>query len=247
MELREQLNLEKIPRHVAVIMDGNGRWAKHRGKERIFGHENGVEAVRQTVNAAAEIGVEYLTFFAFSTENWQRPKLEVNALMRLLVKAIQDETPELHEKGVRLLAIGNLESLPDYCQHALKSAIELTADNKRLTVVVALSYSSRWEILNAVKKIAELVHKGEIAPEDIDNRLLENNLLTAGIPDPDLLIRTSGEQRISNFLIWQLAYSELIFPCVLWPDFRKEHFFQAILDYQKRERRFGKVPKHEFC
>jgi len=247
MELREQLNLDKIPRHVAVIMDGNGRWAKHRGKERIFGHENGVEAVRQTVNAAAEIGVEYLTFFAFSTENWQRPKNEVKALMALLVKVIQNETPELHKKGVKLLAIGDLESLPDYCQKALNSAMELTANNTRLTVVIALSYSSRWEILNAVKKIAELVRRGNIAPEEIDNQLLENHLLTAGIPDPDLLIRTSGEQRISNFLIWQLAYAELFFTCVLWPDFRKDHFFQAILEYQKRERRFGKVPKPECC
>ncbi|HSV75596.1 MAG TPA: isoprenyl transferase [Bacteroidales bacterium] len=247
MEFKEQLNLGKIPRHVAIIMDGNGRWAKHRGKERIFGHENGVEAVRQTVNAAAEIGVEYLTFFAFSTENWQRPKNEVSALMGLLVKAIEDETPELNEKGVRLLAIGDLKSLPDSCQQALNSAMELTANNKRLTVVVALSYSSRWEILNAVKTIAELVRKGDIAPEDIDNRLLENHLLTAGIPDPDLLIRTSGEQRISNFLMWQLAYSELYFTCVLWPDFRKDHFFQAISEYQKRERRFGKVPKPECC
>lgn len=243
MDLKEQINLEKIPRHVAVIMDGNGRWACHRGKDRNFGHEHGVASVRETVEAAADIGVKYLTFFAFSTENWDRPQIEVNTLMELLVKAIRDETPELNEKGVRLMAIGDLETLPELCRQELNEAIALTAHNTRLTVVVALSYSSRWEIINATKKIAAKICSGELKPEDIDNAVFENHLGTAGIPDPDLLIRTSGELRISNFLLWQIAYSELHFPCVLWPDFRKKHFFQAIIDYQKRERRFGRIPQ----
>lgn len=243
MDLKEQINLEKIPRHVAVIMDGNGRWACHRGKDRNFGHENGVASVRETVEAAADIGVKYLTFFAFSTENWDRPQIEVNTLMELLVKAIRDETPELNQKGVRLLAIGDLDALPEQCRQELNEAIALTAHNTRLTVVVALSYSSRWEIINATKKIAAKICSGELKPEDIDNEVFESHLGTAGIPDPDLLIRTSGELRISNFLLWQIAYSELYFPCVLWPDFRKKHFFQAIIDYQKRERRFGRIPQ----
>ncbi len=243
MDLKEQINLENVPRHVAVIMDGNGRWARHRGKNRNFGHEHGVASVRETVEAAAEIGVEYLTFFAFSTENWDRPQIEVNTLMELLVKAIRDETPELNEKGVRLMAIGDLDALPHYCRLELNEAIALTAHNTRLTVVVALSYSSRWEIINATKKIAAKICSGELKPEDIDNEIFENHLDTVGIPDPDLLIRTSGELRISNFLLWQIAYSELHFPCVLWPDFRKKHFYQAIIEYQKRERRFGRIPQ----
>jgi len=243
MDLKEQINLEKIPRHVAVIMDGNGRWARHRGQDRNFGHEHGVASVRETVEAAADIGVEYLTFFAFSTENWDRPQIEVNTLMELLVKAIRDETPELNEKGVRLLAIGDLDALPAKCRQELNEAIALTAHNTRLTVVVALSYSSRWEIINATKKIAARICSGELKPEDIDTEVFENHLDTTGIPDPDLLIRTSGELRISNFLLWQIAYSELYFPCVLWPDFRKKHFYQAIIEYQKRERRFGRIPQ----
>jgi len=241
MDFKEQINLEKVPRHVAVIMDGNGRWAKHRGHERVFGHEHGVASVRATVEAAAEIGVEYLTFFAFSTENWERPKYEVDTLMGLLVKAIRDETPELNEKGVKLLAIGNLAELPAGCQKELKEAMALTAQNTKLKVIVALSYSSRWEIINATKKIAEKICSGQINPDDIDNELFEQHLQTSGIPDPDLLIRTSGELRVSNFLLWQMAYSELYFPCVLWPDFRKNHFFQAVAEYQKRERRFGRI------
>lgn len=243
MDLKEQINLENVPRHVAVIMDGNGRWARHRGKDRNFGHEHGVASVRETVEAAAEIGVKYLTFFAFSTENWERPQVEVNTLMELLVKAIRDETPELNEKGVRLMAIGDLDALPHHCRQELNEAIALTAHNTRLTVVVALSYSSRWEIINATKKIAAKICSGELKPEDIDNEIFENHLDTVGIPDPDLLIRTSGELRISNFLLWQIAYSELHFPCVLWPDFRKKHFYQAIIEYQKRERRFGRIPQ----
>jgi undecaprenyl diphosphate synthase len=243
MDLKDQINLERVPRHVAVIMDGNGRWARHRGKDRNFGHEHGVTSVRETVEAAAEIGVEYLTMFAFSTENWDRPQMEVDTLMGLLVKAIRDETPELNEKGVRLMAIGDLSALPARCRKELREAIALTAHNTRLTVVVALSYSSRWEIINATKKIAAKICSGELRPEDIDNQVFESHLETAHIPDPDLLIRTSGELRISNFLMWQIAYSELYFPCVLWPDFRKKHFFQAIIEYQKRERRFGRIPE----
>lgn len=247
MELKEQLDPNKIPRHVAIIMDGNGRWAHSRGMERVFGHQNGVEAVRQTVNAAVEIGVQYLTFFAFSTENWERPKVEIQALMELLVKAVKDETPELHRKEVKLMAIGDLKSLPKYCQKELQHAIDLTKNNTRLTLIIALSYSSRWEITHAVKLISEKVQAGTIKPEEVTQELFESHLQTAGIPDPDLLVRTSGEQRISNFLSYQLAYSELYFPCVLWPDFRKEHFFQAIREYQKRERRYGKVFHTQKC
>lgn len=246
MDLKDQINLEKIPRHVAIIMDGNGRWASHRGKDRNFGHEHGVEAVRETVKAAAELGVEYLTFFAFSTENWDRPQYEVDSLMELLVKAIRNETPELNENGVRLQAIGDLEALPTHCLEELNEAIALTAHNTKLRVIVALSYSSRWEILNATKKIAEKICSGELKPDQIDNQVFENHLETAGIPDPDLLIRTSGELRISNFLMWQIAYAELHFPCVLWPDFRKKHFFQAVIEYQKRERRFGRITQPLF-
>lgn len=246
MDLKDQINLEKIPRHVAIIMDGNGRWASHRGKDRNFGHEHGVEAVRETVKAAAELGVEYLTFFAFSTENWDRPQYEVDSLMELLVKAIRNETPELNENGVRLQAIGDLTALPTHCLEELNEAIALTAHNTKLRVIVALSYSSRWEILNATKKIAEKICSGELKPDQIDNQVFENHLETAGIPDPDLLIRTSGELRISNFLMWQIAYAELHFPCVLWPDFRKKHFFQAVIEYQKRERRFGRITQPLF-
>jgi undecaprenyl diphosphate synthase len=241
MDLKQRIDLEKLPRHIAVIMDGNGRWARQRGKERIFGHENGVTSVRDTVEAAAELGVPYLTFYAFSTENWCRPKKEVETLMQLLVEAIRNETPKLNENGVKLGAIGNLKALPPRCRQELQQAIELTAHNNRLLVNVALSYSSRWEMVNAAQKIAQKVQAGELKPEEIDEQLIDDHLETAGIPDPDLLIRTSGELRISNFLLWQIAYSELYFTPVLWPDFRKKHFFQAIIDYQRRERRFGKT------
>ena len=241
MDLKQRIDLEKLPRHIAVIMDGNGRWARQRGKERIFGHENGVTSVRDTVEAAAELGVPYLTFYAFSTENWCRPKREVETLMQLLVEAIRNETPKLNENGVKLGAIGNLKALPPRCRQELEQAIELTAHNDKLLVNVALSYSSRWEMVNAIQNIARKVQAGEIKPEEIDDQLIDAHLETAGIPDPDLLIRTSGELRISNFLLWQIAYSELYFTPVLWPDFRKKHFFQAIIDYQRRERRFGKT------
>ena len=237
----ERIDQDKLPRHVAVIMDGNGRWARQRGEERAFGHENGVEAVRQTVKAAAEIGIPYLTFFAFSTENWCRPQKEVKTLMKLLVSAIRDETPELNEKGVRLTAIGNLDELPQACRNQLKEAIEITAHNTKLTVCVALSYSARWEITHAAKILAKKVQNKELEPEDIDQELFAQHLQTSDLPEPDLLIRSSGELRISNFLLWQLAYSELYFTPVLWPDFRRKHFFQAIIDFQRRERRFGKI------
>lgn len=241
MDLLQQIDKERLPRHVAVIMDGNGRWARQRGKERNFGHENGVEAVRQTVKAAAEIGVSYLTLFAFSTENWCRPEDEVRTLMELLVNAIRQETPELDENGVKLTAIGNLNALPDDCRKQLEDAINLTSKNTKLTVCVALSYSSRWEIANASREIAQKVLAGELKPDEIDQNLFESHLNTNKLPDPDLLIRTSGELRVSNFLLWQIAYSELYFTPVLWPDFEKKHFFQAIIDYQRRERRFGKI------
>ncbi|MFO7977021.1 MAG: isoprenyl transferase [Bacteroidales bacterium] len=241
MDLKQRIDLEKLPRHVAVIMDGNGRWARLQGKERIFGHEHGVTSVRETIQAAAEIGISYLTLYAFSTENWYRPKQEVETLMHLLVDAIRNETPELNEKGVRLGAIGNLDALPEGCREELQQAIELTSHNNGLLVNLALSYSSRWEIENAVKQIGHQIQQGVLNPEDIDATLIESFLQTRDIPDPDLLIRTSGELRISNFLLWQIAYSELYFTPVLWPDFRKKHFFQAIIDYQRRERRFGKT------
>ncbi len=244
MDLKQRINTDRLPCHVAIIMDGNGRWAKQQGKERIFGHESGVESVRDTVKAAAEIGIPYLTFFAFSTENWCRPHKEVNTLMELLTQAIDNETLELHKNNVKLQAIGDIDSLPSLCSKQLRKAIELTAGNTGLTVTVALSYSARWEIANAARKIAQKVAEKRIDPEDIDQDLVNQAMETAHLPDPDLLIRTSGELRLSNFMLWQLAYTELYFTPVLWPDFRKKHFYQAIIDYQRRERRFGKVECH---
>ncbi len=241
MDLKQHIDKTKLPQHVAMIMDGNGRWATQRGQERIFGHEHGVESVRDTVKAAAEIGIPYLTFFAFSTENWCRPHKEVETLMDLLVQAIQNETAELNENGVRLHAIGDLDSLPQRCRDTLEEAIETTAHNTRLHVTVALSYSARWEIVNAAQKIAQKVADRTINPDQVDEELFSGMLETAKMPDPDLLIRTSGELRVSNFLLWQLAYAELYFTPVYWPDFRKQHFYQAVIDYQRRERRFGKV------
>lgn len=245
MDLKEHIDKDNLPNHVAVIMDGNGRWAKERGKARIFGHENGVESVRDTVKAAAEIGVPYLTFFAFSTENWCRPVFEVETLMDLLVQAITTETPELHENGVKLQAIGDLQALPNECREKLTEAILLTSKNTKLTVTVALSYSARWEIVNATKKIAEKVANRIISADQINEELVGAAMETIGIPDPDLLIRTSGELRISNFMLWQLAYTELYFTPIYWPDFRRKHFYEAIIDYQRRERRFGKLCNEE--
>ncbi|MEY5068937.1 MAG: hypothetical protein RLZ47_799 [Bacteroidota bacterium] len=220
-------------------MDGNGRWAKEKGKLRVFGHQNGVLAVRDTVEGAVELGIPYLTLYAFSTENWNRPKHEVNALMELLVSTITKETKTLMENGVRLNTIGDLNSLPKSCDRQLREAMEKTKDNKRCTLTLALSYSSRWEITEAVKSIAASVKAGDLNPEEINENLFADRLNTVGLPDPELMIRTSGELRISNFLLWQLAYTELFFTPKLWPDFRRTDLFHAVLDYQKRERRFG--------
>jgi undecaprenyl diphosphate synthase len=235
------LDKSRIPQHVAVIMDGNGRWAKQKGKSRIFGHRNGVKAVRETIETAAEIGVKFVTLYAFSTENWSRPKDEVSGLMELLVFTINKEIKTLMENQIALQAIGDLKSLPKACYRELMKAIEKTSKNKRMTLVLALSYSSKWEIMNAVKSLASDIEKKKITSEDINEEIFEQYLCTTSIPDPELLIRTSGEHRISNFLLWQIAYSELYFTEKLWPDFRKEDFKMAIADYQKRERRFGKT------
>jgi undecaprenyl diphosphate synthase len=239
MSLKEKIDRTKIPVHVAIIMDGNGRWASKRGFSRVRGHEKGVEAVRQSTEAATEIGVKYLTLYAFSTENWNRPKFEIDALMKLLVKSVNKERKTFMENNIRLLAIGDLESLPSKSYAELNNAIEDTSGNTGLNLVLALSYGSRWEIVEAVKKISDQVTKGLLAPEEISVATVSSLLTTSGIPDPELLIRTSGEYRISNFLLWQIAYSELYFTPTLWPDFSKEEFYKAILDYQGRERRFG--------
>lgn len=241
MVSKEQLDLKQLPRHIAIIMDGNGRWAKKKGNPRIFGHRNGVAAVRDTVEAAAELGIEYLTLYAFSTENWNRPRTEIDALMTLLVATINKETKTLLDNNVRLNAIGDINSLPDSVARHLNGAIKKTSKNKRLTLTLALSYSSRWEILNAVKGISEDLKEGKIDEEDITSEIFDSYLTTAGMPDPELLIRTSGEYRISNYLLWQIAYAELYFTPTLWPDFRREHLYEAIADYQCRERRFGKI------
>ena len=241
MNLRENVNLGNLPRHIAVIMDGNGRWAKQRGGLRIFGHQNAVKAVRDTVEAAAELGVEYLTLYAFSTENWSRPMEEVSALMTLLVSTIRKETATLNKNNIRLQTIGNTASLPKACQRELLEAMELTKQNTRMTLVLALSYSGRWDITQAMRQVALQVEQGRLQANDISEATVAAHLSTAGIPDPELLIRTSGEQRISNFLLWQLAYTELYITELLWPDFRKEQLYEAIISFQRRERRFGKT------
>jgi undecaprenyl diphosphate synthase len=241
MLFKDKLIKDKIPRHVAIIMDGNGRWAAQFGNERTFGHEHGVEAVRSVVEGAGEVGIEYLTLYAFSTENWSRPKLEVDALMGLLVQSISDETDELLKSNVRLRVIGDVLSLPENVQEKLEWSIAKLNNCTGLTLVLALSYSSKWEIVEAVKRIAEEVKNGRLEPSDIDYELMSGYLNTSTMPDPELLIRTSGECRISNFLLWQIAYSELYFTPKLWPDFRKEDLFESIFNYQNRERRFGKT------
>ena len=233
----EGIDKNNLPKHIAITMDGNGRWAKSKGKLRIFGHNNGVKAVRDTVEGAAEIGIEYLTLYAFSTENWNRPEKEVNALMTLLVSAINKETKTLMDNNIRLSAIGDIEKLPSKAQKELQEAIAKTKDNTRMNLVLALSYSSRWEILNAVQNII----KDGVKAEEINETTFQQYLTTKSVPDPELLIRTSGEHRISNFLLWQIAYSELYFTETLWPDFRRGDLYKAILDYQSRERRFGKT------
>lgn len=232
---------QNIPSHVAVIMDGNGRWAKQHKRHRIFGHKNGVTAVKSVVEGAAELGIKNLTLYAFSTENWNRPKEEVNALMQLLISSIHNERQTLIDKDIRLLAIGDLDNLPSKCRKELKEAIQKTADNKRMNLILALSYSARWEITQAVKRLAVDIRSGDIPEEQINEALIQSYMTTANIPDPELLIRTSGEKRISNFLLWQLAYTELYFTDKLWPDFRKEDLQEAVIDYQSRERRFGKI------
>ncbi len=238
--LKDRINKDKLPRHIAIIMDGNGRWAQKRGNQRIFGHRNAIDAVRDTVEAAAELGVEYLTMYAFSTENWKRPKMEIDALMSLLVSTINSETKTLTTNNVRLLTIGNTASLPQGVQEQLRNALETTANNTGLKLVLALSYGARWEILHAVKKLVSDIQSARLELKDID-QAFEKYLDTAGIPDPELLIRTSGEFRISNFLLWQIAYTELYFTETLWPDFRRENLYEAILSFQCRERRFGKT------
>lgn len=241
MLFKDKLIKDRIPKHIAIIMDGNGRWAAKYGNERTFGHEHGVEAVRSVVEGAGEIGVEYLTLYAFSTENWERPKEEVDALMGLLVQSISEETDELLKSSVRLQVIGDVKSLPRNVQEKLNWSIDKLSSDTGLTLVLALSYSSKWEILEAVKQIAEQVKTGKVEPSEIDNDLMNSYMNTSAMPDPELLIRTGGECRISNFLLWQIAYSELYFTPKLWPDFRKEDLFEAIYDFQKRERRFGKT------
>lgn len=241
MDLKQSINPNNIPQHVAIIMDGNGRWAKQQGEDRIFGHHEGVNSVREIVEACGEIGVKYLTLYAFSTENWNRPKDEVDALMELLVSTISLETPNLNKKGVKLEVIGDIESLPAGCRQELAESIQQTSGNSTVTLILALSYSSKWEITNAVKQIAKEVESGKLKAEAITDKHIEQFLNTKNYPDPELMIRTSGEHRISNFLLWQLAYAEFYFTETLWPDFRKQQFFEAILSYQNRERRFGKT------
>lgn len=236
-----EINKDNIPKHVAIIMDGNGRWAKQKGKLRVFGHKNGVKAVQSTIEGAAKIGIKYITLYAFSTENWNRPKFEVNALMELLVDTIQKEISTLNKNKIRLQAIGDLSTLPKKAKEKLKKAIEETSKNDHMTLILALSYSSKWEVINAVKEISKKIKSDELSLDQINENLIDNHLSTKGIPDPELMIRTSGEHRISNFLLWQLAYAELYFTPKLWPDFRDDDLFEALLSFQKRERRFGKT------
>lgn len=239
-KIKEQ-EASKLPTHIAIIMDGNGRWAKKQGQERFYGHQQGIESVRSVIEGAGEAGIKYLTLYTFSTENWNRPKEEVDALMLLLVKAITIELPKLMEKNVRLLAIGDLLKLPEECQLELTNAINKTKENSGLRVILALSYSARWEITEMVRKISELTQNQQFSLQEISEKIVSHNLSTAGIPDPEILIRTGGEFRISNFLLWQIAYTELFFLPLMWPDFRKENLWEIIHQYMSRERRFGKT------
>lgn len=241
MSLLEQINVDRLPQHIAIIMDGNGRWAKRFGRNRIFGHSSGVKAVRETCEGCAELGIKFLTLYAFSTENWNRPQTEVSALMTLLLKTIKSELKTLTKNDIRLKVMGDIKALPEGVGRELKEAMERTAGNKRMDLILALSYSGKSEITRAVRKIARKVQQGEISVNDINEELISDNLYTAGIPDPELLIRTSGEKRISNFLLWQSAYSEYYFTDVFWPDFGKEELYRAIVEFQNRERRFGKT------
>ncbi len=241
MSLKDQIDTSSLPRHIAIIMDGNGRWAQEKGQDRLYGHFHGVESVRNIVEGCAELGIGYLTLYAFSTENWDRPALEVTGLMELLVETIRKEVPTLNKNNIRLHVIGDMQMLPDYARRELSEALDMTAANTGLNLVMALSYSSRWELVNAVQLIARDVKAGKIDPDAITQDSLQRYLATSEFPDPELMIRTSGEYRISNFLLYQLAYAELYFTSTRWPDFRKEHLYEAILDFQKRERRFGKT------
>jgi undecaprenyl diphosphate synthase len=237
----ETLDLSRLPKHIAIIMDGNGRWAKEQGQDRLFGHYHGVISVRKVVEAATEIGIQFLTLYAFSTENWDRPEPEVTGLMTLFVETIAKEVPDLHNNNIKLAFIGNLEMLPNEAKLALANATEQTANNTGLTLIIALSYSGRWELIEATKKIAQKVSNGQLSMDEITGDVFSDNLSSKGLPDPELMIRTSGEYRISNFLLYQLAYAELYFTDTRWPEFRKEHLVQALLEYQSRERRFGKT------
>jgi undecaprenyl diphosphate synthase len=240
-QLLEQIEKDRLPRHIAIIMDGNGRWAKEQGHDRLFGHFHGVESVRNIVEGCAELGIQYLTLYAFSTENWDRPEYEVIGLMELLVSTIRDEVESLHKNNIKLHVIGDMNMLPDYARKELNEALEITKNNTGLNLIMALSYSGRWELLNAVKNIAHEIKQNRLTVEEIDQTTLQRFLCTSEFPDPELMIRTSGEFRISNFLLYQLAYAELYFTNVRWPDFRKANLYEAILDYQNRERRFGKT------
>ena len=241
MEVLHSIDRDRLPRHIAIIMDGNGRWAREQGQDRLFGHYHGVESVRNIVEGCAELGIEYLTLYAFSTENWDRPQYEVVGLMELLVTTIRNEVESLDKNNIRLHVIGDLSMLPEYARKELGEALEFTKDNTGLNLVMALSYSGRWELLNAVKNIAWEVKQGKLSVEQIDQDILQQYLCTSAFPDPELMIRTSGEYRISNFLLYQLAYAELYFTNVRWPDFRKQNLYEALIDYQNRERRFGKT------
>jgi undecaprenyl diphosphate synthase len=241
MGYKDQIDLLRLPQHIAIIMDGNGRWAKGKGKLRVFGHRNGVQSVRDVVEGAAELGIKYITLYTFSSENWNRPKLEVSAIMELMIATIHKEINNFMKNNIRLNAIGDLGMLPEKAYAELTGAIKKTSQNTGITLTLALSYSSRREIVQAAKNIAGKVQKGELNVADINEETFENNLYTSGMPDPELMIRTSGEYRISNYLLWQIAYAELYFTPKLWPDFRREDLFEAIIDYQKRERRFGMI------
>ncbi len=241
MDFKSNIEIENLPSHIAVIMDGNGRWAKGKGASRIFGHKNAIKAVREVTEGCAELGVKYLTLYAFSTENWSRPQKEVNGLMQLLVYTIKNEINTLQKNNVKLQAIGDLSALPSNCQGELEEAMNQTKQNSGLTLTLALSYSGRWEIIEAVKSVAKTVAQGELSIDEIDNEIFRSHLVSSAIPDPELLIRTSGEMRISNFLLWQLAYTEIYITQKLWPDFRREDLQEAILAYQSRERRFGRI------
>lgn len=241
MDILSQIDVKKTPQHIAIIMDGNGRWAKQQGEVRLFGHTSGVEAVREVLKGCVDLGVRYLTLYAFSTENWNRPKEEVDGLMNLMVETIANEVDELNENGVRLRSIGDESKLPEACRNELNKAKRATESNKQVDLILALNYSARWEIMHAVKNIAKKVENKELKAADVNEEYFETELAMSDVPDPELLIRTSGEYRLSNFLLWQIAYAELYFTDKLWPDFNREDLFKAVLDYQGRERRFGKV------